>query len=83
MTAAANDSTRSRRPRLVDELSEDLDVAIREFLERNPRASARRIRQAIRLVERRTDGGPLRRVAAALVVLAAFAIGVALGLLLG
>jgi len=83
MAEDAKDPAPPGKPRLVDELSEDLDVAIREFLERHPCTSARRIRQAIRLLERGTLGGRTRRVAASLALLAAFGLGVVLGLLVG
>lgn len=83
MTTASELSTRSVRATVVDELSEDLDVAIREFLERHPHTSRRRIRQAIRLVERQAIAGPLHRVTPAVALLAAFAAGMAFGLTLG
>jgi hypothetical protein len=35
----------------IDELSEDIDVAIREFLERHPRTNPEQIRRAMRVVE--------------------------------
>ncbi len=73
----------SGKPRLVNELTEDLDVAIREFLERHPSTSTGRVRQAIRRVERGLHGGRIRRVAAVVAMLVAFAMGVALGLAVG
>jgi hypothetical protein len=72
-----------RKPRLVNELTEDLDVAIREFLERHPSTSTRRVRQAIQRVERGLHGGGTRRVAALVAMLVAFALGVVLGLSVG
>jgi len=71
------------RNRLVDELAEDIDVAIREFLERYPGTSPSGVRQAIRLVERRTYGGRVRPARRALAILALLGSGVILGLLLG
>jgi hypothetical protein len=82
MTAEAKGPAPSGRSNPVEELSEDLDVAIGEFLERHPRTSPRRIRQAIQLVERRADGGLVRRVAPGLALLAALVVGVVLGLIL-
>jgi hypothetical protein len=83
MAEETKDRSRRGRPRLVDDLHEDLDVAIREFLERHPSTGARRIHQGIRLAERGLPGGRTRRVAALLALLAAFGAGVALGLLVG
>jgi hypothetical protein len=83
MTAVAKDPTETDRQHLVDELSEDLDVAIREFLERNPRTGSPAIRKAIRLAGRRADGGALRRAAPFFAVLAALVLGFVLGLWLG
>lgn len=68
---------------LVAELSEDLDVAVREFLERHPGTSACRVRQAIRHLERGQPGGRTRRLAALFAVLAVFAAGLVLGMLVG
>ena len=82
MTTAEDDPSSTGRKHLVAELSEDLDVAIREFLERNPGTSPQRIRSAMRRVERRTVGGRLRG-AAALACLAAFVVGMTIGLMLG
>jgi hypothetical protein len=65
----------------VDELSEDIDVAILEFVERHPDTGPRRIRQAMRLLERRSDNR--RRVASALSLLGAFVGGMSLALVLG
>jgi hypothetical protein len=79
----AKEMAPSGKPRLVTELSEDLDVAIREFLERHPSTGARRVRQAIHRVERGLPGGRTRRVAALFAMLAAFGVGVVLGLLVG
>lgn len=83
MPREAKDPAPSGRPRLVDELNEDLDVAIREFSDRHPSTSARRVRQALRLVERGLPGRRTRRVAAFFAMLAAFGVGVVLGLLVG
>jgi ribosomal 50S subunit-associated protein YjgA (DUF615 family) len=83
MAATEKEATPAGAPSLVDELSEDLDVAIREFLERNPETSRRRIRQAIRAMEQRERGGPFRRLHPALALLAVFTVGVTLGLMLG
>lgn len=42
----------------VEELSEDIKVAILEFLERYPGTSSEEIRQAMQLAERRTPEPP-------------------------
>jgi len=73
----------SVKPRLVDELSEDLDVAVREFLERHPSTSTRRVRQAVHRMERGFHGGRARLVVAFLAMLVACAVGVVLGLSIG
>jgi len=83
MMAAAEQPEQSGPSLPVDELCEDIDVAIREFLERYPQTDRRRIRQAIRRVERSADGGSMRWLAAVLSLLAAVAVGLALGLALG
>jgi hypothetical protein len=44
--------------RQAQELSEDIKVAILEFLERHPRTSSDVIRQAMRLVERGASEPP-------------------------
>jgi len=67
----ANDSSADRN-QLVGELSEDLAVAIQEFVERHPHSEPRRIRRALRLVERQLGVGwprvgPMLRLAAAFV----------------
>ena len=66
----------------VDELREDLDVAIQEYLERHPNTPARHIRQALRLTERSAVGARDPRTILGLVLLTAFVGGLALGLLL-
>ncbi len=66
----------------VDELREDLDVAIEEFLERHPRTSPRRVRTALRKTERSAGGSRDGRLARALALLAAFAVGLGLGVML-
>jgi len=71
------------QPSLVEDLHEDLDVAIREFLDRHPCAGTRRVRQAIRIVERGLPGGRVRRLAALLAQLAVFVAGLVLGLSVG
>jgi len=83
MTAAMDEPPASGRIQLVDELSEDLDVAVREFLERHPGTSPNRIRTAMRLAERRTRGGRLQRVAPVLALITAFVIGLMFGFVLG
>lgn len=83
MTAATRHPAASGRNHVVDELSEDLDVAIREFLERYPGTSPQRIRTAMRLAERRNDGGRFGRAAPAIALIAVFVVGIALGLMLG
>lgn len=83
MTATAKDPPRSGASRQVDELSEDLEVAIREFLERNPDTSSRSIRQALSRVEWCADNETMRRAARVLALLAAFAVGLSLGLAFG
>jgi len=82
MTAVTEDRARPDRHELADELCEDLDVAIREFLERNPYTSSSAIRMALRLAEQRA-GGRIRRVAPGLTALAVFVIGFAIGSWLG
>ena len=76
---ATNDATPSR---LVDELAEDLVVAIREFSERHPDTEPRRIRRALRLVERGMQGRRLRHLGSAVALLVALLSGVAVGLAL-
>jgi len=49
----------------VRELALDIEVAIREFLERHPRTSASEIRHAMRIAARKTGVTALRRRAAA------------------
>lgn len=78
----AEGSALSRTFREVEELREDLDVAIQEFLERHPQTSPRRIREAMRLAERSACSRD-RRMVFGLALLAAFVVGVALGLGLG
>jgi hypothetical protein len=43
----------------VRELSEDIEVAIREFLERHPRTSAAEIRRAMRIAGQNTGASAL------------------------
>lgn len=83
MKTGASGAAQPRQHHLVAELSEDLDVAIREFLERHPGTSACRIRQAIRLLERDQPGGGTRRLAVLFAVSAVFAVGLVLGMLVG
>lgn len=82
MAEEAQEMTPSGEPRLVDELSEDLDVAIREFLERHPSTSTRQVRRAILRMERGLHGSRTRRVAALFAMLVVFGVGVVLGFLL-
>lgn len=49
----------------VRELALDIEVAIREFLERHPRTSASEIRHAMRIAARKTGVTALSRRAAA------------------
>lgn len=83
MTTEKNGAHRSDGNHLVDELSEDLDVAIREFLDRHPGTSPHRIHKALEMMERRTGSGRIRRLVPLLALLAAFTVGLTLGLLLG
>ena len=76
-----NDASHGTRTRLVDELDEDLVVAIREFTERHPAAEPSEVRRALRMVERRTDGWR-PRLGWVLALLGAFGSGVGLGLML-
>lgn len=46
-------ASETRRP--VQELGEDLAVAILEYLDRHPHTSTREIHRALRLVKRRVD----------------------------
>ena len=55
------DPVATRHGRHTRELSEDIDVAIDEFLERQPDASRQEVLQAIRLTRRGRSGGWLRR----------------------
>ena len=86
MAREAEDLAPPRQASLVDELHEDLDVAIREFLERHPSTSNSRVRKAIRLVERGLPGGRARgegAIIALFALLTAFGVGVVLGFLVG
>ena len=55
------DLVTTRHGRHTRELSEDIDVAIEEFLERQPGASRQEILQAIRLTRKGRSGGRLRK----------------------
>ena len=83
MNSEANDQESRRFSPQVKELGEDLDIAIREFLERHPRTRDRRIRQALRLAERNVGGKWERRFVGALALLAAFLVGAGLGVVFG
>lgn len=65
----------------VEELSEDIDVAIREFLERHPHTRARQIQRAM-LVAGRGACGPDRRARRALALVLAFLVGAGFGAVL-
>lgn len=62
----------------VEELSEDIDVAIREFLERHPHTNAAQIRKAMLVAGRgvcRSDAGARRAIG----LVGAFVLGAVLG----
>jgi len=63
----------------VEELGEDLVVAIREFSERHPGTEPREIRQALHLVASQTPGGR-PRFGSPLTTLVAFGAGLVVGL---
>jgi hypothetical protein len=81
MSGASNDRGTMRSSERVDELSEDIDVAIREFLERHPRTNPEQIRRAMRVVGRDACGAD-RRTRRAFALAMAFLLGVGLGAVL-
>jgi hypothetical protein len=62
----------------IEELSEDIDVAIREFLERHPHTNPHQIRRAMLVVGRDACGAG-RRAPRVLGLVIAFLLGVGLG----
>lgn len=79
---AANESIPGTRDPLVEELAEDITVAIREFTERHPDTPSGRIGRALRLVEWQAEGQWLHRLGWAVALLAALLSGVVAGLAL-
>lgn len=65
----------------IEELCEDIDVAILEFLERHPHTDRRQIREALRVVGRRACGAE-RRARRALAIVLVFMLGTGLGAVL-
>lgn len=65
----------------IEELSEDIDVAIREFLERHPHTKARQVREAM-LVAGPDACGRERRARRALAFVLVFLLGAGLGAVL-
>ncbi len=62
----------------IEELSEDIDVAIREFLERHPHTNPQQIRRAVQCVGRDACGAD-RRAPRVLALVIALLLGVGLG----
>jgi hypothetical protein len=78
MSGASSDPGTTKSSERVEELCEDIDVAIQEFLERHPRTNPQQIRRAMRVVGRDACGAD-RRGRRVLALAMAFLLGVGLG----
>jgi len=78
MSGASNDPGTMKSSERIEELSEDIDVAIWEFLERHPRTNPQQIRRAVRCARRDACGAD-RRVTRVLALVIAFLLGLGLG----
>lgn len=78
MSGASSHPGTMKSSERIEELSEDIDVAIREFLERHPRTSSRQIRAAARVAGGHVRG-PDRLVERVLTGVIAFLLGIAVG----
>lgn len=60
MSGPSSDPGTMRSSERIEELSEDIDVAIREFLERHPHTNPQQVQQAMLVVERDACGAGRR-----------------------